>query len=379
MVRKSERRAAAGGALEHPAHRGRRSAACLLGLRRLLDPHEPAPAAPVGAGPGRAAHRRGRPGGARARARARRDRAVSRRVQRHGRAARRSTARARSASCLQAQQRLAGRHRQPARPGAGPERRRAAAAREPRGRERCSGSSSKADGSGAARPRWSPRPGRRDAGAPARRRPAGAPTRPGGFDEARAPARRRTGTGMSCPGPARVYAEDGADRRRDVVLQDVTRLLRFDELQEQPGRHGRARVPHAPHVAAAWRSTCCLEQAVGPLTDKQADLALRGARGLRAPAGDRRRPARSVAHPGGPDRASARPGRRRAAREGGARRPARAGHPGAGPASSRGAARRRPGSGGRRAASARVREPPHERHPPQRARRRGRASRERHG
>ncbi len=35
----------------------------------------------------------------------------------------------------------------------------------------------------------------------------------------------------------------------------------------------------------AWRSTCCPEQAVGPLTEKQADLLLRRARGLRAAAG----------------------------------------------------------------------------------------------
>ncbi len=73
-----------------------------------------------------------------------------------------------------------------------------------------------------------------------------------------------------------VYAERGAVVGTTVVLQDVTRLRRFDELKNNLV----ATVAHefrTPLTSLQMAIHLCTEQIVGPLTDKQAEL-LHGAR-----------------------------------------------------------------------------------------------------
>jgi signal transduction histidine kinase len=70
---------------------------------------------------------------------------------------------------------------------------------------------------------------------------------------------------------APVYGEAGAVVGTTVVLQDVTRLLRFDELKNNLV----ATVAHefrTPLTSLQMAIHLCLEQTVGPLTEKQADL-----------------------------------------------------------------------------------------------------------
>jgi two-component system, NtrC family, sensor histidine kinase KinB len=68
-----------------------------------------------------------------------------------------------------------------------------------------------------------------------------------------------------------VYSEEGAVAGVTVVLQDVSRLLRFDELKNNLV----ATVAHefrTPLTSLHMAIHLCTEQAVGPLTEKQADL-----------------------------------------------------------------------------------------------------------
>jgi NtrC-family two-component system sensor histidine kinase KinB len=70
---------------------------------------------------------------------------------------------------------------------------------------------------------------------------------------------------------APVYGEGGSVVGTTVVLQDVTRLLRFDELKNNLV----ATVAHefrTPLTSLQMAIHLCLEQTVGPLTEKQADL-----------------------------------------------------------------------------------------------------------
>src|SRR6185369_2233068 len=68
-----------------------------------------------------------------------------------------------------------------------------------------------------------------------------------------------------------VYEEQGGIAGATVILQDVTRLRRFDELRNDMV----ATVAHefrTPLTSLRMAIHLCLEQAVGPVTEKQADL-----------------------------------------------------------------------------------------------------------
>lgn len=68
-----------------------------------------------------------------------------------------------------------------------------------------------------------------------------------------------------------VYGEDGAIAGTTIVLQDVTRILRFDELRSSLV----ATVAHefrTPLTSIRMAVHLCAEGLVGPLTEKQADL-----------------------------------------------------------------------------------------------------------
>src|SRR5438270_6088599 len=68
-----------------------------------------------------------------------------------------------------------------------------------------------------------------------------------------------------------LYSEEGAVAGATIVLQDVTRLVRFDELKNDLV----ATVAHefrTPLTSLRMAIHLCLEGAVGPLTEKQAEL-----------------------------------------------------------------------------------------------------------
>lgn len=68
-----------------------------------------------------------------------------------------------------------------------------------------------------------------------------------------------------------VYSAEGAVAGTTVVLQEVTRLLRFDELKNNLV----ATVAHefrTPLTSLRMAIHLCVEQAIGPLTEKQADV-----------------------------------------------------------------------------------------------------------
>src|SRR6185369_11217788 len=68
-----------------------------------------------------------------------------------------------------------------------------------------------------------------------------------------------------------VYEEQGGIAGATVILQDVTRLRRFDELRNDMV----ATVAHefrTPLTSLRMAIHLCLEEAVGPLTPKQAEL-----------------------------------------------------------------------------------------------------------
>jgi signal transduction histidine kinase len=94
---------------------------------------------------------------------------------------------------------------------------------------------------------------------------------PRGFEEA---VRLATAGAGDCYYLARatpVYAEAGNITGATVILQDVTRLHRFDQLKNDLV----ATVAHefrTPLTSLRMAVHLCLEQAAGPLTDRQADL-----------------------------------------------------------------------------------------------------------
>ncbi|HEX7509425.1 MAG TPA: ATP-binding protein, partial [Polyangia bacterium] len=93
---------------------------------------------------------------------------------------------------------------------------------------------------------------------------------PKGFEEAlRVP--RPDGERIYVPRATPIYGENGSVAGAAVVLQDITRLFRFDELKNNLV----ATVAHefrTPLTSLRMAIHLCTEEAVGPLTAKQADL-----------------------------------------------------------------------------------------------------------
>jgi signal transduction histidine kinase len=93
---------------------------------------------------------------------------------------------------------------------------------------------------------------------------------PKGFEEAlRVPA--ADGERIYVPRATPIYGENGSVAGTAVVLQDITRLFRFDELKSNLV----ATVAHefrTPLTSLRMAIHLCTEEAVGPLTAKQADL-----------------------------------------------------------------------------------------------------------
>jgi signal transduction histidine kinase len=96
------------------------------------------------------------------------------------------------------------------------------------------------------------------------------PYSPKGFEEA-IPVDAAEGTRYLLPRATPLYSETGGISGATVVLQDVTRLMRFDELKNDLV----ATVAHefrTPLTSLRMAIHLCLEGAVGELTEKQADL-----------------------------------------------------------------------------------------------------------
>jgi two-component system, NtrC family, sensor histidine kinase KinB len=96
------------------------------------------------------------------------------------------------------------------------------------------------------------------------------PYAPKGFEEA-LPVDGAEGTRYLLPRATPLYSESGGIAGASVVLQDVTRLMRFDELKNDLV----ATVAHefrTPLTSLRMAIHLCLEGAVGPLTEKQMDL-----------------------------------------------------------------------------------------------------------
>ena len=93
---------------------------------------------------------------------------------------------------------------------------------------------------------------------------------PKGFEEA-VRAESPDGDRFLLPRATPLYSEEGAVAGATVVLQDVTRLMRFDELKNDLV----ATVAHefrTPITSLRMAIHLCAEEVVGPLTEKQADL-----------------------------------------------------------------------------------------------------------
>jgi signal transduction histidine kinase len=93
---------------------------------------------------------------------------------------------------------------------------------------------------------------------------------PHGFDEA-ARVEGPEGARSLLPRASPLYSEEGAITGATVVLQDVTRLMRFDELKNDLV----ATVAHefrTPLTSLRMAIHLCADELVGPLTEKQADL-----------------------------------------------------------------------------------------------------------
>jgi two-component system, NtrC family, sensor histidine kinase KinB len=96
------------------------------------------------------------------------------------------------------------------------------------------------------------------------------PYTPKGFEEA-VRVSSSEGDRYFLPRATPVYEEQGGIIGATVMLQDVTRLRRFDELKNDMV----ATVAHefrTPLTSLRMAIHLCLEQAVGPVTEKQADL-----------------------------------------------------------------------------------------------------------
>ncbi len=226
--------------------------------------------------PGGAPPRRGRPRGARARRR-RATRSPSWPREFNTMAERLQQYRESSlGELLRGAARGAGGDRQPARSGAGVRRRRRAAQRQPRRRSR---SSAIRSAGGDARRAPAPAVRERDRAGPRRTCwPATAPTCAARVSRRRWRCEARDGSRALLPaGQRRSTPTRGDCSAATVVLQDVTRLRRFDELKNDLV----ATVAHefrTPLTVAAHGHPPLAEQTVGPLTEKQADLLSRRAR-----------------------------------------------------------------------------------------------------
>ena len=117
--------------------------------------------------------------------------------------------------------------------------------------------------------------------------------------------RRGAGSGQAVrhllPRATPLYSEEGGVQGATIVLQDVTRLMRFDELKNDLV----ATVAHefrTPLTSLRMAVHLCAEERGGSAHREAGRPPAGGARGLRAAAGHRRRPARPLPHPGRPDR-----------------------------------------------------------------------------
>jgi NtrC-family two-component system sensor histidine kinase KinB len=93
---------------------------------------------------------------------------------------------------------------------------------------------------------------------------------PKGYEEAVAVS-GADGTRHLLPRATPLYSDEGGVQGATIVLQDVTRLMRFDELKNDLV----ATVAHefrTPLTSLRMAIHLCLEQAAGPVTEKQADL-----------------------------------------------------------------------------------------------------------
>jgi signal transduction histidine kinase len=94
---------------------------------------------------------------------------------------------------------------------------------------------------------------------------------PKGFEEAVRVASVPEGERILLPRAAPIYSEEGVVTGAAIVLQDVTRLFRFDELKNDLV----ATVAHefrTPLTSLRMAIHLCTDGVVGPLTEKQADL-----------------------------------------------------------------------------------------------------------
>jgi len=94
---------------------------------------------------------------------------------------------------------------------------------------------------------------------------------PRGFEDALRVGETPEGERIFLPRATPIYGEAGAVTGTAIVLQDATRLFRFDELKNNLV----ATVAHefrTPLTSLRMALHMCTEQVVGPLTDKQADL-----------------------------------------------------------------------------------------------------------
>ena len=94
---------------------------------------------------------------------------------------------------------------------------------------------------------------------------------PKGFEEAVRVAGDAGGERVFLPRATPIYGEDGTVTGAAIVLQDITRLFRFDELKNDLV----ATVAHefrTPLTSLRMALHLCTEEVVGPLTPKQADL-----------------------------------------------------------------------------------------------------------
>ncbi|BDG08870.1 HAMP domain-containing sensor histidine kinase [Anaeromyxobacter paludicola] len=93
---------------------------------------------------------------------------------------------------------------------------------------------------------------------------------PRGYEEA-VRVESPEGDRLLLPRATPLYSEEGAVAGATLVLQDVTRLMRFDELKNDLV----ATVAHefrTPITSLRMAIHLCVEEVVGPLTEKQADL-----------------------------------------------------------------------------------------------------------
>ena len=93
---------------------------------------------------------------------------------------------------------------------------------------------------------------------------------PKGFEDA-LPVAAPDGERIFLPRATPIYGENGSIAGTALVLQDITRLFRFDELKNDLV----ATVAHefrTPLTSLRMAIHLCTEEAVGPLTSKQADL-----------------------------------------------------------------------------------------------------------